>query len=970
MIVAECFKCKRKDVFSEGVPCNLGCQSCGGILRVLSISPDIKFSDELIISARCSVCHTPFIFPKDVPIRVCHDVPNCKSFTFTLSILSGLNGQKILKHYEPKKLEICWIHDLADAGGGAEISNDFLIAYGKKVGVNVSVYQILKQDVSMLKNAHLVVVSSVNSFSDSELATILAYVNQKPFVKYSHDYRDLESIKRYSFFYSQAQALFFISPKHVQEFSRVYGKYIEEKAVVLPLAFDSSIFIPGKGNGNRQSGRVIVVQNENKGYGNILRFADNHPDREIQVFTDSPHKLQELAVNRRLSNIFANKQIPLFDLVNEYRKSEYVLSCPSDLKCPGERPLIEGVLCGCKPIFNEEAGHGSWPLSDNDFPALVKSAPNKFWGTIKKVVKENTALFFVFTGEWGYEILSAHGWLRTFRHLDPNVTIGVVSRAGAEILYKDFCDIYIDATDIFANYTSSMFGNPLDPDDRHEIEKRCFNHFSGSIKFVYSNETTRLAECIWWGNPGENTPYWNIRSTDKLLMQNWVKPDLKKYKKQRAIINKVFPDLLSGQKYVLLQDRIRTAAWGKENISKEIWFEIIDRLIAAGNKVVLIGYKPYKLDDSFSIFYSKDFIDRYDKNPMVVNVTRLLTSRITENLIYQALLFENALYWLGVWGSSSMFPCLFGVSTFAITLGRAENALIQRDTDAWNVLFKKFNAQLTPIFTTHERDSIINGLVEYCILPERNISHEFFDNDRISVLNRPECLPKKTIQEVQDKFAVVTLCWNRLFYTKYSFHTLYQNAGMLFDHIIVDNGSNDGTEKWLQFNSDRFTHVFFNEKNIGLFNSFKQVIVYLEEHGYKWFIATANDIEVLTENFISSMVEFWSGTKGHYTFAPIIHGINEKIKVYDEKRIKGFQVQFVGPIGGVYQSYPVKEFKEILFKMSMWRANEMCKELGNLGIQTLYLKDLEVNHFETSNGQFKRYPNYPGRKNGIPGYIR
>ena len=54
------------------------------------------------------------------------------------------------------------------------------------------------------------------------------------------------------------------------------------------------------------------------------------------------------------------------------------------------------------------------------------------------------AYFFVFVGEWGYEILSSHGWLRKFKAKHPKVTIGVASRAGAEFLYEDACDIYVD----------------------------------------------------------------------------------------------------------------------------------------------------------------------------------------------------------------------------------------------------------------------------------------------------------------------------------------------------------------------------------------------------------------------------------------------------------------------------------------------------------------------------------------------
>jgi len=53
------------------------------------------------------------------------------------------------------------------------------------------------------------------------------------------------------------------------------------------------------------------------------------------------------------------------------------------------------------------------------------------------------------------------------------------------------------------------------------------------------------------------------------------------------------------------------------------------------------------------------------------------------------------------------------------------------------------------------------------------------------------------------KIAIYTLTRDRLQYTQDCFSSLWQNAGMPFDHYIVDNGSEDGTVEWLMQEAER-----------------------------------------------------------------------------------------------------------------------------------------------------------------------
>ena len=48
------------------------------------------------------------------------------------------------------------------------------------------------------------------------------------------------------------------------------------------------------------------------------------------------------------------------------------------------------------------------------------------------------------------------------------------------------------------------------------------------------------------------------------------------------------------------------------------------------------------------------------------------------------------------------------------------------------------------------------------------------------------------------RVAVLTLTRDRLDYTQHCFATLHEFAGCDFDHYVLDQGSQDGTEAWLQ----------------------------------------------------------------------------------------------------------------------------------------------------------------------------
>ena len=319
----------------------------------------------------------------------------------------------------------------------------------------------------------------------------------------------------------------------------------------------------------------------------------------------------------------------------------------------------------------------------------------------------NTFTFFVFIGEFGYEILSSHGWLRLLKSKLPDFKIGVASRGGVEFLYEDCCDKYVDITDILSKYTSNMFGVNISEDDKAHIHKRCSRACKGyKLNIVYSNQAYR-ENGIAYGYARAA-----VRSTNHLKMQKFKLFTLSKYKKEKEYILKKFPEL-SNRKYVVLHDRRRdNYSWGRTSIDKKIWKEIIARLASSGYLVVLVGYKPYKYRDSYSIFYK----DEFKNMPGTINISDFLNANIEDNILYQAIVLQNANFFLGVWGSIGYLPPLLGVDSYMVTLQRRAFSVLKGDADLWNKFLSVGKGRIYCLETTTEKGSIISTLEKVNIL--------------------------------------------------------------------------------------------------------------------------------------------------------------------------------------------------------------------------------------------------------------
>lgn len=275
-----------------------------------------------------------------------------------------------LRFNKRRYTRVAWVQNYSK-DGGAEISNYNVVRVGEKlgydiVGCNIDLMNNLE---ASLKMCDIVIVNNMHSANYDE-ATRMILGMGKPLVVYSHD-----CFAEDGRLFESAAYSFFISPFHQRHYEKLYGLIRGE---CLPLAFNVDRW-KNESNG-RKAGSVLVLSYE-KSRKNVQKFINENPALDYHVAGDMVP--QGARVNK-IPSVF-------YDNIHElYTQYETVLHVPDGV-CAGDRVLFEAVLCGCKVITNENAGHASW-LEKFDWrdekvlrPVLA-DAPYKFWRRIDEVL--------------------------------------------------------------------------------------------------------------------------------------------------------------------------------------------------------------------------------------------------------------------------------------------------------------------------------------------------------------------------------------------------------------------------------------------------------------------------------------------------------------------------------------------------------------------------------------------------------
>jgi len=212
--------------------------------------------------------------------------------------------------------------------------------------------------------------------------------------------------------------------------------------------------------------------------------------------------------------------------------------------------------------------------------------------------------------------------------------------------------------------------------------------------------------------------------------------------------------------------------------------------------------------------------------------------------------------------------------------------------------------------------------------------------------------------------AVLTLTRDRIDYTKHCFDKLHEFAGCNFDHYVLDNGSTDGTEDWLADEYDP-SLLCIAGKNLGINAGLNLLIAEVnEQDDYDVIVKFDNDCELTQPNTLRDICSL--AVEGGCILSPRILGLRQPPKPFRELHVSGEIIQDVPQIGGIFMAVPAWNYTDFGFRYDenkmIYDDVDLCAEWRRRGGTCGYVKRFEAWHYETTDGQHERYPDYFTRK--------
>ena len=216
------------------------------------------------------------------------------------------------------------------------------------------------------------------------------------------------------------------------------------------------------------------------------------------------------------------------------------------------------------------------------------------------------------------------------------------------------------------------------------------------------------------------------------------------------------------------------------------------------------------------------------------------------------------------------------------------------------------------------------------------------------------------------KIAIYTLTRDRLEYTIDCFNVLWEKAGFQYNHYVVDNGSEDRTPQWLHKHTDKFKHIIFNTKNLGISKASNQALQYILQYPYDLIIKMDNDCMIKSKNILKRIVDLYTKIHDLCILSPRVEGLIYQPYRYEYKYMAGKRIGLTQIIGGLFHIVPYSIYKNCKFPTNLPKAKGqdeyICHWAKICGAKIGYIEELVVEHYEGTRNQQKRYPEYFKRK--------
>ena len=283
-------------------------------------------------------------------------------------------------------MDVLFISDfnLDHNSGGAQVSNDAIIKKGIELGHNITVHNYDSSPLNLIYRYDLVISSNLEAIHRYSPHVIDFIINHYNHVRLEHDscyYFDSETRKRV---FNSSKINFFLSDFHIAFFRELYGDYFNNVEIVYDPINCSDI-------SNQTKEKIYDITyagflHELKGYKNLYKFAEENPDRHINIFGWSDHEstIEKLS---SLKNVTFHGKKSHSEILEIYSQSKYIYHNPI-VNEPFCRMVGEALLCGCDFIGDKSKIGSIQEFEKNGyykFATNCKNAVEIFWDKINKL---------------------------------------------------------------------------------------------------------------------------------------------------------------------------------------------------------------------------------------------------------------------------------------------------------------------------------------------------------------------------------------------------------------------------------------------------------------------------------------------------------------------------------------------------------------------------------------------------------
>ena len=210
--------------------------------------------------------------------------------------------------------------------------------------------------------------------------------------------------------------------------------------------------------------------------------------------------------------------------------------------------------------------------------------------------------------------------------------------------------------------------------------------------------------------------------------------------------------------------------------------------------------------------------------------------------------------------------------------------------------------------------------------------------------------------------AVLTLTRDRLAYTKHCFAKLRENAGIDFDHYVLDQGSVDGTMEWLLHEYDAEL-VVDEGRNIGICKGLNKLLdIAVLTDDYDVVVKIDNDCELVQPDTLRDVCQLVED--GGCILSPRILGLQNPPAAIRELRIGDETILDIPQIGSIFMAVPAWVYDEFRYDESQMLFDDVqiCHWWRSKGGTCGYVDRLEAWHYLSTDGQRADDPGYFVRK--------